>query len=185
MLMTGRRAGWAIRRSFDCILSPDGKNLLSCAADETVTIWDAATGARLWQTAFGEHPALSVAFFARWPAFRCRRLQVTTSSTSAGWFAFGIVRKSCKPIADVRPPTGNAFSITFTPDGRSLVIATAGMGLNKFTGYIWDVASQQLRPINFPEQRNAGCSGRCKVSPDSRILIASCYQTSVSLQPGG
>ncbi len=174
VLMTDRRAGWPYA-VHSIAFSPDGKNLLSCAADETVTIWDAATGARLWQTAFGEHPALSVAFSPDGRLFAAGGFQDNVEHER------GLVRvwdrQSCKPIADVRPPTGNAFSITFTPDGRSLIIG-GGDGPNKFTGYIWDVASQQLRPINFPSKETQAARG-VAVSPDSRILIASCYQTSV------
>ena len=168
------RSGWPCAIQ-SIAFSNDGTRLLSCAADSTVTIWDAADGRRVWETNFGDHPARSVAFSPDGRFFAAGGFQDNVEHER------GLVRvwdrKTYKEVASLHPPAGTAFSIAFTPNGRSLVIA-GGDGPNKFVGYVWDVASPELSSISFSGTEKQAALG-VAISPDSRTLIASCFQDSV------
>jgi WD40 repeat protein/beta-lactamase regulating signal transducer with metallopeptidase domain len=153
--------------------SPDGAILLSADAGNNITLRNTETGTVLWQTSFGEHPARSVAFSSDGTMFAAGGYEDNVAGSP------GLVRvwktESQAEIASIRPEAGNAFSVCFTPDNRTLVIG-GGDGPNKFEGYQWDVQSRTLRPIKLPTGESWAARS-VTVSPDSRTVIASCYQS--------
>ena len=156
------------------VFSPDGKTLLSCDASNQVILRDVASGNVVWQKEFGAHPARSVAFSPNGRLFAAAGFQDNDEKES------GLVRvwsaDSFREIGRLRPESGNAFAVSFLADNRRLAIA-GGKG-NQLVGYVWDVTTNQVRPLNFPaEERRAGMG--VSVSPDSRTLIVSCYRSIV------
>jgi WD40 repeat protein/beta-lactamase regulating signal transducer with metallopeptidase domain len=154
--------------------SPDGKTLLSCDASGQVILRSVGSGNIVWQTSFGAHPARSVAFSRNGLSFAAAGFQDNIENES------GLVRvwstDSFQEIAHLRPEIGNAFAVAFLSDDRKLAIA-GGNG-SQLVGYVWDVPTNQVRPLNFPGKGRSPAMA-LSASPDLRTLIISCYRSIV------
>ncbi|MCZ6691280.1 MAG: hypothetical protein O7H41_16965 [Planctomycetota bacterium] len=145
------------------VFSPDGKTLASGGFDNTLRVWEVATGTE--KRSFRGHvgPVTSVAFSPNGK---------TLASGSAGGNT-GIWDYSVRlwdvatgePIHRPEGHVGSVVSVTFAPDGRTL--ATGG---SDGTVRLWDASSgKELRKIDGPGSSVESVA----ISPDGGLLIAS------------
>jgi WD40 repeat protein len=140
--------------------SPDGKTLASGSFDNTVKLWDMATGTQLRSLEGHSNTVVSVAFSPD------GKTLASSSNTTKLWdVATG---------AQLRSLDGHSVAVAavaFSPDGNIL----ASGGLN--TIQLWNVATGvQLRSINA----DAGLVASVAFSPDGKTLASgSQYQVSL------
>ena len=140
---------------FSVIFSPDGRTLASGSTDDTVKLWDVASGREL-RTLTGHSEAVGSVTFS--PDERTLALG-SVNGTVKLWDATS--------GRELRTLTGHAFSIpsvTFSPDGRTLAA-----GSEDHTVKLWDVASgRELRAL----ARHSSRVHSLAFSPDGRTLAA-------------
>ncbi|MEX2556634.1 MAG: TIR domain-containing protein [Actinomycetota bacterium] len=97
----------------DVEFSPDGKELLTAAADGTLASWDAASGRRL-ASFVGVGGSLYQAVFSA----NGRYIAATSRNGTTGiWDASGGT-----PLATLKSARGSSWRVSFSPDGRRVVV---------------------------------------------------------------
>ena len=130
--------------------SPDGRRLASGSGDETVRVWDAATGEQLVSLRGHEESVSSVA----WSPDGHRLASGSRDSTVRVWDAATGAELVC-----LRWPTYRVSSVAWSPDGRRLA-----SGSEDGTARVWDVDTGAK--LDFPSDQAAGVAW----SPDGRRL---------------
>jgi WD40 repeat protein len=177
----------AKKRVWDAAFLPDGNRLVSGGDDQTIRVWDAATGKldREIGGDLGEIGRIAVS-----PGGD----RLATISQHPGdvadyvWHGDDFIRlwdaKTGKVIRHLRVPPGTSHlnfevglnALAFTPDGKRLV---AG-GVDRVTR-VWDAATgEEVR--QFPEP--AGIPGRLAVSPDGKRLAVVTATAEPIARPG-
>jgi WD40 repeat protein len=144
--------------------SPDGRRLASASLDQTVRLWDAASGQELRALKGHTSPVWSVAFS---PDGR-RLASASNDQTVRLWDA-----ASGQELRALKGHTSSVHSVAFSPDGRRL--ASAGY---EQTVRLWDAASgQELRAL----KGHTSDVYSVAFSPDGRRLASAGYDQTVRL----
>ncbi|KAL8364713.1 hypothetical protein RB595_003816 [Gaeumannomyces hyphopodioides] len=116
-------SGWVWSVTF----SPDGQRLASASADNTVKLWDAATGACLTTLKGHSDSVRSVAFSPDGQ----RLASASSDKTVKLWDA---ATGAC--LTTLKGHSGSVWSVAFSPDGQRLASAS-----NDKTVKLWDAAT--------------------------------------------
>jgi len=134
--------------------SSDGMRIVTASDDRTARVWDAGSGAELYQLA-GHAGAVRSASFSRDGA---RIVTASTDKTARIWDA-----ASRAPLLELRGHTDEIFCATFSPDGK--LVATAS---GDKTARLWDAATgTQLRSLSGHTNKVTGVA----FSPDSNLVV--------------
>jgi WD40 repeat protein len=147
--------------------SPDGRRIVSGSRDNTLRLWDAASGKPIGPPLQGHTDwVISVAFS---PDGR-RIVSGSQDNTLRLWDA-----ASGKPIG---PPlqghTYTVYSVAFSPDGRRIV-----SGSRDNTLRLWDAASG--KPIGPPLQGHTSSVISVAFSPDGRRIVSGSLDNTLRL----
>jgi RNA polymerase sigma factor (sigma-70 family) len=153
-----------------CAWSPDGKTLAAGSAnypgDNTICIFDAATGKPIHQLHGHQYPIISLAFS---PDGRI----LASGSQAAIVLWDPATGKLLRQIPHKPGPYMQVWSLAFTPDGKGLISA----GHDGQT-HLWDPATgKEIRQF-----KDKGISVRCAVlSPDGRTLATATVDKEIQL----
>jgi WD40 repeat protein len=138
--------------------SPNGQLVAAlgcCTPGSTVAVWNARTGARLFQRSLADHTT-AIAFS---PDSRTLGL-----GTASGPLLFWNARTGAARAAPLHAANGNIDSVAFSPDG-SLIAA----GAYDRTSTVWNVRSHQQVGNTFPE--HVAAAPVIAFEPNGRLLI--------------
>jgi len=144
--------------------SPDGKQIISGSNDNTVKLWDVATG-RIIRTLSGHtHYVFSVAFS---PDGR-QILSGSWDNTIKLWDT-----ATGREIRTFSGHTDGVRSVTFSPDGRQII-----SGSNDFTIKLWDtVTGREIRSLSGHTNNVSSVA----FSPDGKQIISGSSDRTVKL----
>jgi WD40 repeat protein len=138
-----------------CVVTPDGRHIVSASEDKTLKVWDLESGRAL---ATLESHADKVIACAVTPDGRC--------IVSASWD--GILKlwdvESRRVLATWEGHTDGVMACTVTPDGRCMVSASQDGTLK-----VWDLES---RRVLATLEGHAGTVNACAVTPDGRRVVS-------------
>jgi WD40 repeat protein len=142
------------------VFSKKGKELISGSADETVRLWDPATGKEIRQIEFPEEMVNSLA------------LSPDGSTVAIGFFQKKTIRlwdpATGKVVREIEGPKKGSVSLTFSGDGKLLAVANpqgddvrlldvaTGKEIDRLSGHLERVFSIALSPDG---SKLATCSG--------------------------
>jgi len=146
-------------------VSPDGKQAASVsAADNTLRMWDTASGEELFQRDVFEDPARGG---------QATDVEYTPDGESVIASASGVPRfwdvETGKKVESDCAFAGHALDLAISPDGKSLAFARMG------TVEIWEITGCQ-RTHRFPSEENPeriGIAAAVVFSSDGKLLAAS------------
>jgi WD40 repeat protein len=90
---------------------------------------------------------------------------ISTSTTNPDVGIVLLWNVTTRAVASLIPEPARAESVSFTPDGRSLVAAVANGGVD-----LWDVARRTKTAVVQPQDRSGTSAGGAAVSPDGRTI---------------
>jgi WD40 repeat protein len=140
-----------------CAFSPDGRLALSASEDQTLRLWDVATGETL-RTFEGHTDAVYGCAFS--PDGRLA-LSASTDGTLRLWDA-----ASGQTVRTFEGHTGAVYDCAFSPDGR---LALSASGYPDDTLRLWDLASGQT--VRTFEGHTSDVNS-CTFSPDGRLALS-------------
>ena len=150
--------------------SPDGRRIVSGSNDNTLRLWDAASGKPIGPPLQGHTDVVrSVAFS---PDGR-RIVSGSDDNTLRLWDA-----ATGRPIGPpLRAPTSGVISVAFSPDGRRIVSGSWDNTLR-----LWDAASG--KPIGPPLQGHTSRVYSVAFSPDGRRIVSGSRDNTLRLWDG-
>jgi WD40 repeat protein len=155
---------------YSIAISPDGKTLVSGSSDETIKIWNLATGQLLrtltFTDYFSENNVYSVAISPD------GKTLVGSSETIKIWnLATGQLLRTLT----VR--SGSVRSIAISPDGKTLVSGNADGTIK-----IWNLATGQLlRTLTGHSDKPPSWVNSIAISPDGKTLVSGSDDTTIKI----
>jgi RNA polymerase sigma factor (sigma-70 family) len=139
-------------------LSPDGRTLATASRDETVCLWDVATGQEVRRLADHQGWLRYVAFSPDGKLF------------ASGGSPSGIIRvwdtATWKEMRQLRSPFNWIGHVTFSPDGKILAASA-----NRHRIFLWETATGRLLH-ELDGQEESSFAGPIAFSPDGRMLLS-------------
>jgi WD40 repeat protein len=189
----GRQSGYGVAKLWDAIIhqekvtlgheqmvsaaafSPSGRTLVTASWDQTVRVWDVATGEE--RPSLGRHKA----------AVLCLAFASDGSTLAAGGRDFGIKLwdvGEARAVASLVGHTAEVRSVAFSPNGKTLASA-GGVALGDPLGRaendelkLWDVATrQQLTSL----QGHKSAIFAVAFAPDGKTLATGSWDDTVRL----
>jgi type VI secretion system protein ImpC len=154
--------------------SPDGRILASGSFDETVKLWDWATG-RLLRTLRG-HKGVAESSRDRTPGVNSVAFAPDGKTLASGGLDGTIKLWSVadgKELATLRGHAGRVLSVAFAPDGLTLASAS-----DDLTAKLWDVATRSKRISLRGHAKTVECGA---FTPDGKALATGSWDGTVKL----
>jgi len=145
--------------------SPDGKRLASASFDQTVKVWDIATGQETLTLKGHTSSVNSVAFSPDG-----KRL----ASAGGDWTVKIWDIATGQETLTLKGHTNLVSSVVFSPDGKRIASAGGGDG----TVRVWDAATGQE---TLTLKGHKGVVNSVAFSPDGRRLASACWDSTVKL----
>jgi WD40 repeat protein/TPR repeat protein/tRNA A-37 threonylcarbamoyl transferase component Bud32 len=143
----------------DVKVSPDGRRIVTAAAESTLRVWDAATGRELRMSLSGH----SSRFWGRFSP-DSQRIVAGSKDTTARIWSVATGREELELLGH----TDAVYGASFSPDGRRVVTAS----LDK-TARIWNAATgQEVLQLKHDDK-----VGAAAFSPDGRRVVTGCHDT--------
>jgi WD40 repeat protein len=144
--------------------SPDGKTIVSGSLDQTVRVWNAATGVEQHNMTGHEGAVLSVAFSPNGKTI----VSGSSDQTVRVWNAATGVEQH-----KMTGHEGTVFSVAFSPDGKTIV-----SGSNDQTVRVWDAATGVVQhKMTGHEEAISSVA----FSPDGKTLVSRSIDQTVHL----
>ncbi len=147
--------------------SPDGKRIVSASWDNTVRIWDAATGMQIGEPLTGHTGWVSFATFS--PDGK-RIVSASYDKTIRIWDA-ATGKQIGQPL---KGHVSTVYSASFSPDGKRIVSASADKTIR-----IWDTETGQQ--IGQPLKGHASSVLSACFSPDSKRIASASVDGSIRI----
>jgi WD40 repeat protein/nucleoside phosphorylase/uncharacterized protein YjbI with pentapeptide repeats len=148
--------------------APDGKRIVSGAWDNTVRIWDAASGECLSILKGHEGPVNSVAFSPDGKRIVSGAEDTTIRAWNAG---------SGDCLAILKGHEGEVNSVTFAPDGKHIV-----SGAHDNTIRVWDTASGECLAILKGHERQVNSVA---FAPDGKRIVSGAHDNTIRIWDAG
>src|SRR5271157_2503482 len=150
--------------------SSDGKTLASGSYDNTIVLWDVATGQPIGQPLTGHTDTVNSV------AFSPDGKTLASGSRDNTIILWDVATHQLlgQPL---RGNTGEVNSVAFSPDGKILVSGT--VGIDNGTIILWDMATRQ--PIGQPLTGNTSEVVSLAFSPDGETLASSSDEGAIIL----
>ena len=140
------------------VFSPDGKSIVSSSADNTIEIWDAATGAQVGQPMEGHTDVVNSAAFSPDGKYI---VSASDDNTIRIWLA----ETGTQAVEPLQGHTDIVNSAVFSPDGKHIVSAS-----DDNTIRIWEAktGAQIVEPL----QGHADDVNFAAFSPDGKYIVS-------------
>ena len=124
--------------------SPDSERIVTASWDQTASVWDTATGERLFSLT-GHTGGVLAAAYGRNPAGQTRLATASADKTALIWSASG------QPLFALTGHTDTVNAVAFSPDGQWIATASADNSVR-----LWDAAGTPLHTLTG---HNRGVTG--------------------------
>ncbi|RCJ36801.1 hypothetical protein A6769_14970 [Nostoc punctiforme NIES-2108] len=144
--------------------SHDGKTIASASADNTVKLWDAATGKPISTLNGHSDGVINVAFSPNGKTIA----SASADNTVKLWDA-----ATGKPISTLNRHSSAVYSVAFSPDGKTIASASGDKSVK-----LWDAATG--KPISTFNGHSSTVYS-VAFSPDGKTIASASYDKSVKL----
>ncbi|MFD5422242.1 trypsin-like peptidase domain-containing protein [Streptomyces sp. NPDC127069] len=148
---------------YSVAFSPDGKTLATGSSDETVRLWDTATGKEVHAPLTGTGPVQSVAFSPDGKTLATGSYEVQVWDVATG-----------KEVRTFLTGDTPVQSVVFSPDGKTLAAGSADQ-----TVRLWDPATG--KEVRAPLTGHSGAVYSVAFSPDGKTLATGSDHNAVRL----
>lgn len=152
--------------------SPDGRLLASGRENGEATLWDTASGEKVWSAQVADFAVMSVTFSADGKMLAAgagEKFRATKPGVAKVW------EVATKEEIASTSPKGVVWEVAFVPDGKTLALS-GGQWEEQAESSLLDLSTKQLRALPWTAGHDHVLKG-VAVSPDGKTLAADCYQS--------